>query len=112
VPQLKDDARDGRVYNFGNTQSMPDGYTVIWHKRHRNYQGHGPDGWETTPTDDPFEARYLCIEHASPKRVDIWDRWYARIIRRGATVTNRFVLLDRLWKSPAYRREAHNSYGC
>jgi hypothetical protein len=104
MPQLTDDARDGRVYNFGNTQPMPEGYRVIWHKSCRKYQGHGPDGWETEPTDDQFEARYLCIEHASPEKVDIWDRWYSRIVCKGLVVEKRIVLLYRLWKSPAYRR--------
>ncbi len=104
MPRLDPETRDGKVYNFGNTQPLPLGYSVVWHKCHHAYQGHGPNDWATVPTDDPFEARYLCIEHATPGRVDIWDRWYSRMIRQNSDFVRSGTLLARLWDSPAYQR--------
>lgn len=51
---------EDRNYNFGSL-ALPPGYSVMWHGCHEHYQAHGPDGWESCVTWDPYQARRWCM---------------------------------------------------
>ena len=53
-----------RPYNFGALPPLPKGYKVAWYECHEHYQATGPDGWESSITCDPFQARRWAIAHA------------------------------------------------
>lgn len=57
---------EGVIYNFGAVK-VPEGYSVRWHECHEHYQAHGPDGWESCITVNPFTARWWCVLHKAQK---------------------------------------------
>lgn len=51
-------------YEHLGAPSMPEGYSVWWHEETRRYSAHGPNGWKSAVTVDPYQAGQWALEHA------------------------------------------------
>lgn len=43
---------------------LPEGYSVWWHEGALMFAGHGPEGWVSGYTADPYVAQRQCYQRA------------------------------------------------